>query len=111
MVAAAGAGPTPIPYKALNVQNLSEAISLCLTPEASRAAKEISVKMSTETGVHTAVQSFHSNLPLEALSCDILHNQPAAWRYKRKNKTLKLSKVAAALLGEHMKVDLNKLEM
>ncbi|KAH6677700.1 hypothetical protein B0J14DRAFT_536407 [Halenospora varia] len=111
MVAAAGAGPTPIPHKTLNVQTLTEAISFCLTPEASQAAYEISVKMSTETGVHTAVQSFHSNLPLETLSCDILHNQPAAWRYKRKNKTLKLSKVSAELLGEHMKVDLHKLEI
>ncbi|ESU10545.1 hypothetical protein FGSG_12581, partial [Fusarium graminearum PH-1] len=38
MVHAGGAGPDPIPFKALNNSNLAEAILFCLTPEASAAA-------------------------------------------------------------------------
>ena len=111
MVAAAGAGPKPIPHKSLNAQKLVEAISYCLTPQALTAAREIAAKMSTESGVRAAVNSFHANLPLERLPCDILPDQPAAWAYKRKKKSLKLSKVAAELLGEHLKIDRSKLEL
>ena len=72
MVAAAGAGPEPIPQKQLNAQNLSEAIQFCLTSEAATAAAKIAIRMKRESGVTTAVRSFHANLPLESLRCDIL---------------------------------------
>ncbi|KLP20409.1 putative sterol glucosyltransferase [Fusarium fujikuroi] len=47
MVHAGGAGPAPIPFKALNSSNLAEAILFCLTPEASAAARQIADKMSS----------------------------------------------------------------
>jgi hypothetical protein len=111
MVAAASAGPKPIPYKALTAQNLADAISYCLTPQAAAAAQEIAVKMRTESGVRAAVNSFHANLPVERLPCDLLPDQPAVWIYKRKQKSLKLSKVAAELLSEYLKIDGSKLEL
>ncbi|CZR62698.1 related to sterol glucosyltransferase [Phialocephala subalpina] len=100
MVAARGAGPKPIPHKTLNVENLAAAISFCLTPEANSAAKEIAYQMQLESGVKTAVNSFHANLPIEKLSCDIISDQPASWTYKRKGKSLKLSKLAVEILSE-----------
>ncbi|WAO95183.1 Glyco-transf-28 domain-containing protein [Fusarium falciforme] len=109
MVAASGAGPLPIPQKQLNVDNLAEAIQFCLTPEAASAAAEISHRMSRENGVVTAVRSFHANLPLENLQCDILHNQPAVWVFKRGGKQVRLSKAAAGVLFQHLKVDHKKL--
>ncbi|RSL52796.1 hypothetical protein CEP53_007973 [Fusarium sp. AF-6] len=109
MVAASGAGPLPIPQKQLNVDNLSEAIQFCLTPEAASAAAEISHRMRTENGVVTAVRSFHANLPLENLQCDILRNQPAVWLFKRGGKQIRLSKAAAGVLFQHLKVDHKKL--
>ncbi|KAF4464905.1 sterol glucosyltransferase [Fusarium albosuccineum] len=84
MVAASGAGPSPIPQKQLNVENLADAIQFCLTPEAATAAAELSLRMRRENGVVTAVRSFHANLPLENLRCDILRNQPAVWLYQKK---------------------------
>jgi hypothetical protein len=71
MVAVAGAGPKPIHHKSLNAQNLAEAIAFCLTPEAAAAAGKIAVQMSSETGVRTAVDSFHSHLPVEKMACDV----------------------------------------
>ncbi|KAL0935968.1 sterol glucosyltransferase [Colletotrichum truncatum] len=104
MVAIAGAGPKPIPHKQLNVENLADAIQFCLTPEALTAAGELAAKMKTENGVATAAQSFHANLPLEALPCDIFPDQPATWEYKRSKKHLKLSKKAAGILLDHLKI-------
>jgi len=110
MVANAGAGPSPIPYKALRVQNLAEAIQYCLTEEALHSATNIASKMRTESGVQTAVDSFHRGLPQELLKCDILEGQSAVWTYKRGRRQIKLSRVAAQILSEHLKLDLKKLE-
>lgn len=111
MVATAGAGPKPIHHKILNAENLAEAIEFCLTPEALAAAGKIAAQMSSETGVRTAVDSFHSHLPFDKMACDILPHRPAVWRYSKKQRTLKLSREAAELLNEHMKIDENKLEL
>ncbi|KAF7538095.1 hypothetical protein G7054_g3267 [Neopestalotiopsis clavispora] len=110
MIAAAGAGPKPILYPALNSSNLAEAIRVCLQPEAQTAAQSISVSMSSEEGVRTAVKSFYANLPVSAMSCDLLPDRPAVWEYRRKGKTVKLSGVAAEILINHLKVDSKKLE-
>lgn len=111
MVAASGAGPKPIPHKKLDIQNLSEAIQFCLTPEAATAAAAIAARMKSESGVTTAVRSFHANLPLENLRCDILSDQPAVWVAKRGKKRIRLSKIAAGVLFQHLKIDQKKLVM
>jgi sterol 3beta-glucosyltransferase len=101
MIAAAGAGPMPIAFKSLNPQNLADAIRFCLTPSAIQAAAKISQMIATETGLQSAVASFHRNLPHSALFCDVLPDQPAVWTYKGtkgSKKVVKLSKMAAETL-------------
>lgn len=110
MVHAGGAGPAPIPFKSLNSSNLAEAILFCLTPEASTAARQIADKMSREAGVRRAVASFHANLPLNNMRCDLLPNRSAAWLYEKKGKKIKLSKMAAEILVEGEKVSWNNLK-
>lgn len=105
MVAKAGAGPEPIPHAMLDPQNLAEAIQFCLTPEAEAAAKDIALKMKSETGVATAVDSFHHNLPLQRMRCSIIPGQPAAWAYTRNKQSLTLSKTAMNILVEYKKID------
>src|SRR5690349_16696264 len=70
VVASNGAGPVPIPHKALNHQNLADAITFCLTPEAQQAARAVADQMRRENGVNTAVQSFHRQLDARQLRCD-----------------------------------------
>lgn len=60
MVAAAGAGPR-----------------MCLAPETANAAKSIAARMRHENGVKEAAQSFHCNLPIETMKCDILEGENA----------------------------------
>lgn len=93
------------------MDNLSEAIQFCLTPQAAAAAAEISHRMKRENGVVNAVRSFHANLPLENLQCNILRNQPAVWLFKRGAKQIRLSKAAAGVLFQHLKVDHKTLAM
>lgn len=98
MVHAAGAGPMPIPQKMLNSQNLGQAIRDCLTPGALAAARGMAEKMRRENGVRQAANSFHANLPLDKMRCDVIPGLPAAWSYKMGSQHLKLSKAAAAVL-------------
>ncbi|KAL8771211.1 MAG: hypothetical protein Q9209_003382 [Squamulea sp. 1 TL-2023] len=104
MVAAANAGPQPIPYKTLTEENLASAIKSCLTPKSREAAIAISRKMKAETGVKTAVQSFYGNLPVDAMCCDILPNEAAVWVYQWKKTMLRLSDTAAFVLMDQQKI-------
>ncbi|CAG8102889.1 unnamed protein product [Penicillium olsonii] len=110
MVAASGAGPAPIPHKDLNAEILAEGIRYCLTDEATSAASVIAVKIASETGVQAAVNSFHSCLPLENLSCDICPGVPAVWSYPTGDTQIKLSKVAAATLVEKKVINPKRLK-
>ncbi|KAF7303781.1 Glycosyltransferase family 1 protein [Mycena indigotica] len=98
MVADARAGPIPIPHQQLNARNLAGAIAFCLTPEAQAAATVIAERMKGETGVKAAVASFHANLPLTRLQCNILPDKCVAWKVKKGKKKLRLSKLAAEAL-------------
>ncbi|KAF4964451.1 hypothetical protein FSARC_7637 [Fusarium sarcochroum] len=98
MVAAAGAVPTPIPYRELDVDKLTQALRFCLTKEASSAARGIAERMSSESGVQRAVAGFHANLPLTTMRCDILSDRPATWLLKKKGHDIKLSKEASGIL-------------
>jgi hypothetical protein len=101
MVASAGAGPQPIPQKQLGSESLAKAIKFCLTEEASAAAKAVSLQMKTEFGVQQAVESFHANLPLSRLRCEILKDQPASWLYAKGDKKVRISKIAAEILVDN----------
>ncbi|KAL2846895.1 UDP-Glycosyltransferase/glycogen phosphorylase [Aspergillus pseudoustus] len=100
MVAAAGAGPAPIPHKQLTVDALAAGIRYCLSEQAAVAAATIAHKMSSESGVQAAVSSFHRNLPLPRLQCDLYPSQPAVWSVyvPKSRQKLKLSKFAAEAL-------------
>lgn len=111
MVATAGAGPEPLPYKALSREKIAELMRFCLTPEALHAAKGIAIKMRAESGVKTAVESFHKALPQKNFHCDILPSLPASWTYGSGRSRIKLSRIAAQALSNHLKVDLHKLQL
>lgn len=110
MVAKAGAGPYPIPHAELDPEMLAAAIQFSLTPEAAAAAHEISIKMQTESGVAAAVDSFHRQLPLDRMRCNVMPDQVAVWAYKKGKKPLILSKTAVNILIEHDRIDPNHIK-
>ncbi|KAL6232331.1 hypothetical protein BDW75DRAFT_22879 [Aspergillus navahoensis] len=109
LVAASGAGPKPIPYRDVTATNLAEAIAFCLHPQALHAAQNIASRIQYEDGVKTAVYSFHRNLPLDKMQCDLLPNRAATWTCK--SPSLHLSKLAAQILVEHLRVDRKALQL
>ncbi|OQD70782.1 hypothetical protein PENPOL_c001G00121 [Penicillium polonicum] len=98
MVATAGAGLEPIPYKSLTAQKLADAISYSLTPQAIAVAQSIAEKINQESGVRTAVDSFHAHLPRTQMQCDLIPGEVAVWKLKKGNRILKLSNAAALIL-------------
>ncbi|KAB8236430.1 uncharacterized protein BDW43DRAFT_298064 [Aspergillus alliaceus] len=111
MVAAAGAGPAPIPHRELTVDALTEGIRYCLTERAATAASAIAAKMDSEAGVHAAVVSFHRNLPLKRLQCDLYPGQPAVWSVSKGHRKFKVSKIAAEILVAEGLIDRKNLVM
>ncbi|KAH6620183.1 hypothetical protein C7974DRAFT_415406 [Boeremia exigua] len=108
MVAAAGAGPRPIPHEQLDADNLAAAIAFCLTDKAKAAAQSLSVEMSNECGVEAAVQSFYANLPRESMQCEILPNAVASFIHKK--SSIRLSKVVAQILQDQGAIKHSDLE-
>ncbi|KAH9892140.1 glycosyltransferase family 1 protein [Xylariomycetidae sp. FL2044] len=96
MVARAGAGPDPIPYKKLTAAGLAEAIRVAVKPETQERARELGEKIREEKGTDVGGQSFHSHLDLDSLRCSIAPSRVAVWRVRR-TKT-HLSALAAATL-------------
>ncbi|WWC93206.1 hypothetical protein V866_000039 [Kwoniella sp. B9012] len=104
---ARSAGPLPIPYKHLNVENLTEAILFVLTPRAQVAAAEMGRQIRAETGEKRGVDSFHKHLPLLNMRCDVDPTRVAIWWSDQ--YCLKLSGASAGLLAKEDKLDLKKL--
>lgn len=111
MVATAGAGPAPIPHKQLTVDTLAEGIRYCLREQTATAASAIAQKINSESGVQAAVSSFHRNLPLDRLQCDLYPSQPAVWSLSLGRRKLKLSKIAAELLVANKLIEKKNLTM
>jgi hypothetical protein len=109
MIARAGAGPGPIPQASLNASNLADAIRFCLTTDANEAAQKISLKMRTESGLKTAVDSFHKHLPAQKMRCQIMPDQAAVWTYTKSKKQIQLSKAAVQTLIDHSKIEVKHL--
>lgn len=120
-MARAGAGPSPISHKELNLKNLAKAIETLLAPSTKAAAVRIAETMRTENGVSRAVESFHRHLPRGTLTCDLLPGRAAAWTYDakylskkdRKNfeNGLRLSPRALSVLSKRQRLDLTNVQL
>lgn len=98
MVAAAGAGPMPIPQKELSTESLFQAIKFCLSNGAAVAAAGIAEKMASEAGVTEAVRSFHRNLPIQKMACDLIPHLAATFQLNKGKPKTKLSSLAAGMI-------------
>lgn len=96
MIAKAGAGPPPIPYKKLTAESLAEAITTALKPETQARAKELGEKIRQERGSDLGAKNFHDFLDYDKLRCSIAPSRAAAWQIKRTQ--VRLSTLAAAVL-------------
>ncbi|KAK2756283.1 Sterol 3-beta-glucosyltransferase UGT80B1-like protein 5 [Colletotrichum kahawae] len=110
VIAKAGAGPDPIPYRSLTSQKLIHAIQHCLSPDAVTAARQLAESMEKENGVQSAVDSFHKHLPQPKMQCDFFPDQPAALMYGRGKKQVKMCRPVASILVKNGKVERKQLK-
>ncbi|KAG0651425.1 UDP-glucose:sterol glucosyltransferase 80B1 [Hyphodiscus hymeniophilus] len=97
MVARAGAGPVPIPYKQMTAEKLAASIAEALKPETSEKAKEYGLKIKEENGCEVGGKAFHDQLHVDDLRCTLSPSRVAVWRIKRTQT--RLSALAANVLA------------
>lgn len=109
MIARAGAGPQPIPYKHLTADNLAASILQCLEPTTKERAAELGAKISKESGADIGAKSFHDKLGVDTLRCTLAPSKVAVWRVRRTQ--VRLSAMAAAVLGKEGLLDFHELKL
>ena len=109
MVARAGAGPYPVPYKQLTSDSLAAAITEALKPESKEKAQNMSKQIEKEKGTENGAVSFHQMLKVDKLRCSVCPSRAAVWRVKR-TKVL-LSGLAATVLGNEGLLDFGDLKL
>jgi hypothetical protein len=109
MVARAGAGPPPIPYKQLTAEKLAAALTEALKPETLTRAQELGALMKEEKGTEVGGKAFHDMLDVDTLRCALAPSRVAVWRVKR-TKT-HLSALAANVLASEGLIDFADLKL
>jgi UDP:flavonoid glycosyltransferase YjiC (YdhE family) len=109
MVARAGAGPAPIPYKQLTAEKLAAALTEALKPETLTRAQELGAMMKEEKGTEIGGKAFHDMLDVDTLRCTLAPSRVAVWRVKR-TKT-RLSALAANVLASEGLIDFADLKL
>jgi hypothetical protein len=67
--------------------------------------------MSAEDGVKTAAESFHANLPMESLPCELLDDRPATYLYSSRGLSVRLCTLAAYVLVQGGRVKSKDLKL
>ncbi|KAI9677161.1 MAG: hypothetical protein M1829_002735 [Trizodia sp. TS-e1964] len=109
MVARAGAGPKPIPYKNHTAETLAASILEALEPAALDKAGELGALIAKENGADEGARSFHYTLELDKLRCSLAPSRVAVWRIRRSD--VRLSAFAATVLGNEGLLDFNDLKL
>lgn len=109
MVARAGAGPKPVPYKDLSADVLAGLITEALKPSFVERAKKMAESISHEKGTQTGAQDFHHALDIDKLRCALAPTRAAVWRIKRTE--VRLSAFAATVLGNEGLLNFNDMKL
>lgn len=109
MIAKAGAGPSPTPYKKLTAEILAESITTALKPETQARAKELGEKIRQEKGTDLGAKSFHDFLDYDKLRCSLAPSRTAVWRVRKSQ--VKLSALAASTLMKENLIKYSDLKL
>ncbi|KAK2685992.1 hypothetical protein QWA68_015327 [Fusarium oxysporum] len=82
MIARAGAGPTPIPFKKMTAESLAASILCALNPEVKEAAQRLAQTIMQEDGASNAAMDFLNRLDVDELRCDLCPDRLAIWKHK-----------------------------
>lgn len=83
MIARAGAGPVPVPFKKMTADSLAESITFALKPEVQSAAKELATHIAEEDGAYGAAKDIQAKLDIDSMRCDLCPERLATWQHKK----------------------------
>ncbi|KAJ5765727.1 hypothetical protein N7520_005286 [Penicillium odoratum] len=109
MIARAGAGPEPIPFKELTAARLAAGIKDALGRAVRETSRTLGDLVNEENGVQVGVSSFHQQLDLSMLKCSLTPMSAATWRVRKTE--IRLGSTSSALLIDMGLLDLDKLEL
>ena len=97
MVARAGAGPEPVPFKKMTAESLAASITFALKPEVQEGAQKMAQDIKKEDGARGMVNKFQQRCVIEGLTqCELCPGRLANWVHKKTKR--KLSGFAVACL-------------
>ncbi|TPX17811.1 uncharacterized protein E0L32_002912 [Thyridium curvatum] len=83
MIAQAGAGPVPIPFKRLTAETLAASIEFALKPEVKVAVQKMADGIASEDGASSTAEDFQNRHCIDQMRCDLCPEKLAVWRHKK----------------------------
>ncbi|KAI8206162.1 Sterol 3-beta-glucosyltransferase UGT80B1 [Colletotrichum sp. SAR 10_65] len=83
MIARAGAGPMPVPFKEMTAETLAASISFALKPEVQVAVQQMAERIGAEDGAGDTAKDIQERLVLDGMRCDVCPERLATWRHKK----------------------------
>lgn len=109
MIAKAGAGPKPVPFKKMTPETLAESIKFALRPEVDRAVKDMATRIAEEDGAVETVRDFMQALKVDEMRCHICPERLAVWH--ERTSGVHLSGLAACVLAEQKLIHPKQLRL
>lgn len=83
MIARAGAGPMPVPFKEMTAETLAASITFALKPEVQVAVQQMAQHIAEEDGAGDTAKDIQERLALDTMRCDLCPERLANWRHKK----------------------------
>ncbi|KAL0939913.1 udp- transferase [Colletotrichum truncatum] len=83
MIARAGAGPAPVPFKEMTAETLAASITFALKPEVQVAVQQMAERIAAEDGARDTASDIQERLAVDGMRCDICPERLANWRHKK----------------------------
>lgn len=96
MIARAGAGPSPVPFKKMTAETLAASITFALKPDVQVAVKEMAQQIAEEDGAGDTAKDVDQRLDTDEMRCDLCPERLAIWQHKESG--IHMSGFAAACL-------------
>ncbi|KAH7393778.1 hypothetical protein DE146DRAFT_660003 [Phaeosphaeria sp. MPI-PUGE-AT-0046c] len=102
MIARAGAGPKPVPFKQMNAEILAASIKFALQDDVKVAVQKMASQIAKEDGAADTVEAFEQDLNVDEMRCHLCPSRLAVWRDKKTD--MHLSGFAACALVQARKI-------
>ncbi|KIW01832.1 uncharacterized protein PV09_06683 [Verruconis gallopava] len=109
MIAKAGAGPAPVPFKKMTAESLAESITYALKPEVKKAVQAMADQIASENGARDTATDINERLDVSDFRCDLFPDKLAVWLHKKTGS--QLSGMAASSLIQNHVIKYNELKV